>query len=90
MHRAWQFLQAKKNREILAWLGGGAVIPAGGLRTALTFFWPQDAPSPSKPSTNIEARHGSTAVGGNVTGSTITNTVTDGQVPSTMPPDQPK
>jgi hypothetical protein len=89
MRRTWKFLRVKKNREILAWLGGGAIILAGGLWTAVTFFWSPDAPSPGKSSTNIEARYGSTAVGGNVTGSTITNTVTDRRAPSTTP-HQPK
>jgi hypothetical protein len=91
MHRTWKFLQVKKNREILAWLGGGAVILAGGLWTALTFFWPQETSlPPGGSSNNAEARNGSTAIGGNANGSTITNIVTDGRAPSTAPPNQPK
>jgi hypothetical protein len=73
MRRAWKFLQAEKNREILAWLGGGVVVVVSGLFAAVTLLWSPDAPSsPSKPSMDIEASQGGVAVGRDVTNSTIT------------------
>ena len=44
MSRLWKFLREKRNREILAWLGGGAVVLAGGIWTAVVFF---SSPTPS-------------------------------------------
>jgi len=63
MTHLWRFLQAKKNREILAWLGGGAVILASGLWTAVTFSSAE--PSRSKPAVGceIESNQGAAACG---------------------------
>ena len=61
MAKLWRFLSG--NCEILAWLGGGAVVVAGGIWTGVTFFGAE--PSPSKVPTNclIEANRGAAACG---------------------------
>lgn len=38
MSRIWVFLKRKGNREILAWLGGGAIVVIGGLWSAFVYF----------------------------------------------------
>lgn len=38
MSEVWSFLGAKKNREILGWLGGGIVIVIAGLWAAFVYF----------------------------------------------------
>lgn len=48
MRRLWSFLRLKRNREILGWLGGGAVVVIGGLWTAYTFLAHQPAPPPDQ------------------------------------------
>ena len=57
MRGLWRFLGAKKNREILAWLGGGGVVAAGGIWTAVTFFAGNEGSAPP-PSTTINAPGG--------------------------------
>ncbi|HKK36727.1 MAG TPA: hypothetical protein VJ994_10585, partial [Paracoccaceae bacterium] len=39
--RLWRFLRDEKNRAVLGWIGGGAVVVAGGLWAA---FGPGPAP----------------------------------------------
>jgi hypothetical protein len=64
-----RFIQKPSNQRLLSWLGGGGVILAGGIWAVVTYVWPaHDAPSA------VCADQG-VAVGGNVAGSTITNTV---------------
>jgi hypothetical protein len=38
MEAIWRFLGDKRNRVILSWLGGGAVVVIGGLWAAFVFF----------------------------------------------------
>jgi hypothetical protein len=71
MGRFWAFLLQKKNREVLGWIGGGVVVAAGALWAVLVFFWTPSAESGGGPRVNVEARDGSLAVGGDLTGSTI-------------------
>ena len=63
MTHLWRFLQLKKNREILAWLGGGAVVLASGIWTAVTFFGAE--PLPSKPPVDcaIDSNKGAASCG---------------------------
>jgi hypothetical protein len=64
----WAFLQKKKNREVLGWLGAGLVVAAGGFWTAFVYF---DSPHKS-PTKALRADCGSVAIGGDVSGATIT------------------
>jgi hypothetical protein len=66
----WNFLRSDKNRAVLGWVGGGVAAVIGALWAAFVYLVP---PSKSgSPATSIEARCGGVAVGGNVSGSTIT------------------
>ena len=79
MAKVWSFLEQKRNREILGWAGGGAMIVAAGLWAVITYLYPSSSGSSAKPSMSVEANCGSVAVGGNVSGSTVTaqNTTAD-------------
>jgi hypothetical protein len=65
MNRLWEFLCEKRNRVVLGWLGGGLVVAATGLWAAFVYLFPPKA-------TDVQANCGGVAVGGNVTGTTIT------------------
>ena len=66
----WSFLQNKKNREVLGWVGAGLAVVIGGLWTAFVYFSPPNKTSASGPT--VHASCGSVAAGGNVSGATIT------------------
>jgi hypothetical protein len=70
----WGFLRDKGNQQVLGWLGGGMVVVAMGLWAAFVYFFPPgkslEAKSPGPVS--VQADHGSIAIGGNITGTTIT------------------
>jgi hypothetical protein len=38
--KLWSFLQQKRNREVLAWIGGGLVAAVAGLWTVLVYTFP--------------------------------------------------
>src|SRR5262249_54078899 len=71
----WGFLRDKGNQQVLGWLGGGLVVVATGLWAAFVYFFPppksQEAKSPM-PAVNVQADCSAIAIGGNVTGATIT------------------
>ena len=69
-----QFVRNSKNRAIVSWLGGGAVVIITGLWAVIVYVFPPHVP------TDVQANCGSVAIGGNVTGTTIrggTTTSTD-------------
>jgi hypothetical protein len=76
MSAFWRFLQDKDNQQVLGWLGGGLVVAVTGLWAAFVYF----APPPKSPEAassepippSVQANCGSVAVGGNVSGATIT------------------
>jgi TIR domain len=70
VRKLWSFLQQRKNRQVLGWLGGGVVVLAGGVWVVITFF-SSPHPPPAAPATNVEAP-GGIAVGRDISGSTIT------------------
>jgi hypothetical protein len=74
MNRLWQFLRDKHNQQVLGWLGGGLVALATGLWVVVVYFFPlQKSPEPqSSPIPDVQANCGGVAIGGNVSGSTIT------------------
>jgi hypothetical protein len=72
----WGFLRDKGNQQVLGWLGGGLVVVATGLWAAFVYFFPPgkspEAKSPEPTPASIQANCGGIAIGGGVTGSTIT------------------
>jgi hypothetical protein len=67
----WRFLKTKRNRDIVAWLGGGMVVILSGLWTAATFVSTK-RPLTQTPVAHVEASGGGVAIGGSVSDSTIT------------------
>ncbi len=61
----WAFLTDPANREILAWIGGGIVVAAGGIWAVIKFF----AKKPDRRS--VIADRGSVAIGGDARNSPI-------------------
>jgi len=64
----WTYFSKPGNQKLLSWLGGGAVVAAGGIWAVVTYVWPaQTGPK-------VECVQQGVKVGGSVSGSTITNT----------------
>jgi hypothetical protein len=70
LSKVWTFLSDDKNRAVLGWVGGGAAAVIGALWAAFVYFAPPSKPAP--PPANVEASGGGVAIGGGVSGSTIT------------------
>jgi hypothetical protein len=68
MSGLWRFVKQKSNRETLGWIGGGIVVLATGLWAALIYFLP---PQTRTPHAEVQANCASVAIGGNVSGGTI-------------------
>jgi hypothetical protein len=66
----WALLSERSNREVFAWIGGGLIVLAAGLWTMFVYFFPSEKAPASKPA--VEASCGGVAIGGNVSGTTIT------------------
>jgi pimeloyl-ACP methyl ester carboxylesterase len=66
----WSFLKAEENQKLLGWIGGGLVVLAAGLWAVFVHFYPAPEAKPSQK--QIEAECGSVAIGGDVSGATIT------------------
>jgi TIR domain len=72
----WGFLRCKSNQQVLSWLGGGLVVAAMGLWAAFVYSFP----APKSPEVksleptplSVQATCGAIAIGGDMTGSTIT------------------
>jgi len=86
MSTLWTFVQNKKNREVLGWVGAGLAVVIGGPWTAFVYFSPPNKPSVSGPT--VQASCGSVAAGGNVSGATITAGNT-GSCPEQKPEQKP-
>jgi hypothetical protein len=69
----WSFLAKPKNQKTLSWLGGGAVVVIAGVWAAFVYLFPAKKDEASLPP--VCAQQG-IAIGGAVSGSTITNTAT--------------
>jgi hypothetical protein len=70
--RVLAFLRDEGNRALLAWIGGGLAVAAGGLWAVFVHFYPSPEAKPGPPQKQIEAECGSVAIGGDVSGATIT------------------
>jgi hypothetical protein len=82
--RFWHFVENKKNRAILSWLGGGAVVVTAGLWAAFIFFFSEQSKH-HPPGVDVQATCGGVAVGGSVTGSNIASGTTSISDCSTNP-----
>jgi hypothetical protein len=80
MNSFWRFLREKRNQQVLGWLGGGLVVAATGLWVAFVYFFPPLKSPETKASepvpVNVQADCSGIAIGGNVTGATITTGAT--------------
>jgi hypothetical protein len=71
----WGFLRDKSNQQVLGWLGGGLVVAVTGLWAAFVYFFPPGKSPEAKssaPAVSVQADCSGIAIGGNVTGATIT------------------
>ena len=66
----WSFIAKPKNRQVLSWVGGGIVVVAAGAWAVVSYIWPAH----ERP--KIVCEQQGVVVGGNVSGSTVTNKVT--------------
>jgi hypothetical protein len=73
-HGLWRFLRDKRNQQVLSWLGGGLVVAATGLWVAFVYFFPpgKSPEAKSREPVSVQSGPGGIAIGGNVTGSTVT------------------
>jgi len=68
----WTFLRKPRNQRLLTWLGSGGVVAAGGIWAMVTYIWPaHETPTAECVQQGVKIR-------GNVSGSTVTNTVSGG------------
>jgi len=72
------FLGSKKNRDILAWLGGGLVAVVVALWTAFVYFHPPMVEGGEGKSA-VTASHGGVSVGGNTNSTINTSPATGGE-----------
>jgi hypothetical protein len=69
MSSIWSFVRKPSNQRLLSWLGGGGVIAAGGIWAVVTYIWPaHETPT-------AECVQQGVKIGGNVSGSAVSNTV---------------
>jgi hypothetical protein len=61
----WRFVRNGKNRTILSWIGGGAVVVIAAAWAVFVYIFPSHRPA------HAQANCGSIAIGGNVAGTNI-------------------
>jgi hypothetical protein len=66
----WSFLLDENTRAVLAWIGGGIVVVAGGVWAVLKFILSKQTEK-NPPAPSVTATHGGVAAGGNISGSKI-------------------
>jgi hypothetical protein len=72
MGSVWTFVRKPSNQRLLSWLGGGAAVGAAGIWAMVTYLWPvHETPK-------MECVQQGVKIGGNVSGSTISNTASGG------------
>jgi hypothetical protein len=70
--RIWQFLKDPANLGVLGSIGGAIVAIAGGAWAVFVYLHPAPEAKSPPAGKQIEADCGSVAIGGDVTGATIT------------------
>jgi hypothetical protein len=66
------FVRQSSNQRLLSWLGGGGAVAAAGIWAVITYLWPaHETPT-------AECVQQAVKIGGNVSGSTVGNTVSGG------------
>jgi hypothetical protein len=70
--RALTYLRDEGNRALLGWIGAGLAVVIGAIWTVFVYLHPSPGEKPSQPQKQIEADCGSVAIGGDVSGATIT------------------
>lgn len=74
MSSIWTFVKKPSNRRLLACLGGGGAVAAAGIWAVMTYVWPaHETPT-------AECIQQGVKIGGRVSGSTISNSVSGGTV----------
>jgi hypothetical protein len=72
MGSVWTFVQKPSNQRLLSWLGGGGAVAAAGIWAVVTYVWPvHEAPT-------AECIQEAVKIGGSVSGSTVSNSVSGG------------
>jgi hypothetical protein len=66
----WSFFTNPKNQKTLSWLGGGAVVAAGGIWAVVTYLWPPGNKS-GEEAKIVCAQQGSVAAGRDASGNVI-------------------
>jgi hypothetical protein len=72
MGNVWTFIRKPGNQRLLSWLGSGGAVAAAGIWAVATYVWP------AHEAQKVECVQQGVAIGGNVSGSTVTNKVTGG------------
>ncbi|MGH6839148.1 MAG: hypothetical protein ACREDT_10175 [Methylocella sp.] len=70
--RVLAFLRDENNRALLGWIGGALVVLATGFWAVFVHFYLSPEAKPGPPQKQIEAECDSIAIGGDVSGATIT------------------
>ena len=66
------FIRKPSNQRLLSWLGGGGAVAAAGIWAVVTYLWPaHETPT-------AECVQQGVKIGGNVSGSTVSNKVSGG------------
>jgi hypothetical protein len=72
MGSVWTFVQKPRNQKLLSWLGGGGAVAAAGIWAVVTYVWPaHEAPT-------AECIQQGVKIGGGVSGSSVSNSVSGG------------
>jgi len=80
----WTFLRKPSNQRLLSWLCGGGAVAAAGIWAVITYLWPaHETPTAECIQQGVKIR-------GNVSGSTVANTVSGGTATAGPCLDAPK
>jgi hypothetical protein len=67
----WSFLTDEHNRTVLAWIGSGVVVVAGGVWAVFKFVLSKRTSKKSAPTPTVSATHGGIAAGRDIRDSKI-------------------